>query len=71
MHIKEITSQHRRDFKATYVCEHCAHEVEEDGYDDDNYHNNVIPEMKCPECGEVAGEDYVPRDPQYPADMVV
>ena len=54
MHIKEITSQGRRDFKAIYKCEHCGAQVTMGGYDDDNFHRNVIPEMKCNDCGKVA-----------------
>ena len=43
MRIKGIISQHRRDFKAVYECEHCGHEVVDGGYADLNFHNNVIP----------------------------
>ena len=50
MFIKEITSQNRRDFDAIYKCEFCGHEKEDSGYDDSNFHNNVIPNMKCSEC---------------------
>lgn len=53
MRIKEITSQSRRDFCAVMVCEGCGHEQKlSSGYDDRNYHDNVIPDMKCAECGE-------------------
>lgn len=60
MKIKEIVSQHRRDFKAIYICQHCSYEEERGGYDDDNFHRNVIPKMKCAKCGMVASEDYRP-----------
>ena len=52
MKIKQIKSQSRRDFTADYECEHCGF-IEKDsyGYDDSNFHNNVIPKMKCDECG--------------------
>ena len=43
MRIKEIISQHRRDFKAIFECEHCGHTETKSGYDDANYHQNVIP----------------------------
>lgn len=33
MKIKEITSQHRRDFYAVYECEHCGDETTGYGYD--------------------------------------
>ena len=53
MRIKEITSQSRRDFRAVMVCEGCGHEQKlTSGYDDRNYHDNVIPAMKCEKCGE-------------------
>ena len=51
MKIKKIITQHRRDFRADYECEFCGH-VDEDstGYDDANFHQNVIPSFQCPEC---------------------
>lgn len=52
MRIKTIKSQHRRDFRATYECEHCGHTHDSYGYDDKNFHDNVIPNMKCTECGK-------------------
>ncbi len=52
MKIKAILRQHRRDFYADYECETCGHiECNKPGYDDSNFHNNVIPLMKCPNCG--------------------
>jgi len=66
MKIVKIKSQHRRDFLAVYKCEHCDNEEEGRGYDDANFHNNVIPEMKCKECGKTAGDDYKPRSTKYP-----
>jgi ribosomal protein L37AE/L43A len=66
MHIKEILSQHRRDFRAVYRCEHCGHEVEKGGYDDTNYHCNVVPDMACGNCGKKAGEGFRPRHPVHP-----
>ena len=53
MKLLEITSQTRRDFWGTYECEFCEHKEEEvPGYDDDYFHNNVTPKMKCKKCGE-------------------
>jgi len=52
MKIKEITSRSRRDFSATYICEKCGHEQKGGGYDDRNFHDNVIPKMKCLNCGK-------------------
>jgi transcription elongation factor Elf1 len=71
MKIKKITSQHRRDFYAIYECEHCGHEENGSGYDDDNFHRNVIPDMACEKCGKKAGEDYRPLATKYAAHEVV
>ena len=56
MKIKKIISQHRRYFTAIYECQHCGHEERESGYDDDNFHQNVIPNMECSKCGQKGGE---------------
>ncbi len=67
MKIKRILSQHRRDFRADYECEHCgAVEKNKRGYDDRNFHENVIPTMKCPKCGKTADENYRPLATKYP-----
>jgi len=70
MKIKRILNQHRRDFRADYECENCGFVNEnKSGYDDSFFHNNVIPDMKCPKCGESAnslGSDYRPLTPKYP-----
>ena len=66
MKIKEITSQHRRDFYAIYECEHCGHTVKGSGYDDANFHQNVIPKKKCPKCGKIAPDNYRPFATKYP-----
>lgn len=71
MRIKEIISQHRRDFKAIFECEHCGYTETKSGYDDANFHQNVIPTMKCPKCGKVAGENYRPLTTKYPEGMQV
>ena len=71
MRIKEIKSQSRRDFTAIYVCESCGHEKEGSGYDDANFHQNVIPKMKCGECGEVAPKNYRGLTTKYPEGAVV
>jgi hypothetical protein len=60
MRIKEITSQSRRDFWAIYECEHCGSEENGSGYDDSNFHKNVIPEMACKKCGKKSPESYRP-----------
>jgi len=71
MKIKTIKSQNRRDFTAIYVCEHCGHEKESYGYDDTNFHQNVIPGMKCDKCGKIAPKDNILRATRYPDSMVV
>jgi len=71
MRIKEIESQHRRDFHAVYECEHCGKMERDYGYDDDNFHRNVIPAMKCKACGKTASSEYRPMGTKYAADQVV
>jgi len=66
MKIKEIVSQHRRDFTAIYECEHCGHTVTGNGYDDANFHNYVIPQFNCVKCGKVADENYRGLTTKYP-----
>jgi hypothetical protein len=71
MYIKNIIKQHRRDFTAVYKCEHCDHEEESSGYDDGNFHNNVIPKFKCEKCGKTASDKYRPLATKYPDGMQV
>lgn len=71
MKIKSSKSQSRRDFTAVYECEHCECTSKGYGYDDANFHNNVIPEMVCSECGKTSGDEYRPLAPKYAADEVV
>lgn len=71
MKIKNIISQNRRDFTAIYVCEHCETEEKSGGYDDANFHNNVIPDMICKNCGKKSGTDYRPLTTKYPEGKVI
>ena len=71
MHIKKKVSQSRRDFTAIYQCEHCDHERQSSGYDDAHFHQNVIPAMKCPECGKSADELTPKTAPDVPAHVVI
>lgn len=71
MHIKQIISQNRRDFKAIYECVHCGYTETGYGYDDDYFHRNVIPKMICAKCGKTASADYRPMGTKYPEGMVV
>lgn len=66
MRIKKIISQHRRDFTAEYECEHCGNVITDHGYDDRNFHENVIPKMICKNCGKMADDDYRPLATKYP-----
>ena len=66
MKIEKIISQHRRDLIAIYVCEHCGDKHESTGYDDSNFHNNVIPSFKCVKCGKKADENYKALTTKYP-----
>ena len=66
MKIHRIISQNRRDFHAMFICEHCNRTVTKHGYDDDNFHRNVIPRMKCEGCGKTSPEDYRPMGTKYP-----
>jgi Zn ribbon nucleic-acid-binding protein len=53
--MKEIPGtrkQHRRDFTADYECEACKSTEKISGYDDYNFHVNVVPTFKCKKCGE-------------------
>lgn len=52
MRIKKMLSQHRRDFRAIFICEGCWNGYETSGYDDRNFHDNVIPSLPCPKCGK-------------------
>lgn len=75
MRIKKITSQHRRDFSAIMVCEGCGHEqLNSGGYDDRNYHDNVIPNMKCGKCKMSANDldaEVRPLATKYPEGIQV
>ena len=65
MKIEKILSQNRRDFHAVFKCEHCGYEEERRGYDDYNFHHNVIPSMICKQCGKKADESYRPLETKY------
>jgi primosomal protein N' len=72
MKIKQINTQHRRDFWADMECEHCGHVVKNvSGYDDAYFHKEVIPNMKCKKCGKIADEHYRPLTTKYPEDQIV
>ena len=66
MKIKTIVSQFRRDFTAIYECEHCGETTKSFGYDDANFHQNVIPNMECKKCGKKSDTNYRPLNTLYP-----
>jgi len=72
MRIKEKKYQHRRDFEADFICEHCGN-IEKDvsGYDDAYFHNEVIPTWKCKKCGKTADENYRPLVTKYSEEMQI
>lgn len=55
MRIQTIESRSRRDFHAVYVCEFCGCTRRSYGYDDANFHQNVIPDMVCKSCNKSSG----------------
>lgn len=71
MRIKNILSQHRRDFTAIYECESCGYESKGYGYDDSNFHMNVIPNMECKGCGEKSPGDYRALATKHPDSAVI
>jgi len=63
--IERKIDQHRRDFTALYVCEHCGAEKTDRGYDDRYFHETVIPSMACDACGKTAaGPSSTPTVPE-------
>ena len=72
MKIDSFISQHRRDFRAWLVCETCGETLLlKHGYDDNNFHRNVIPNIPCNSCGETSPADYRPLTTKYPEGKVV
>ena len=66
MRIREIVSQNRRDFRAIYECEHCGETEEGSGYDDNYFHETVIPKKVCKKCNKKADENYRALATKYP-----
>lgn len=75
MIIENITSQTRRDFYADLICEFCNHKQKlTDGYDDDYYHQEVIPNICCEACGKstISGVGKIqPYKTKYPKGFIV
>lgn len=71
MHIKKIKSRHRRDMRVVFKCEHCNKEHEGFAYDDEHFHNNVVPDMVCKDCGKKSNGKFGGMTPRYPEGMMV
>lgn len=74
MKITKITSQNRRDIYGILQCEGCGITEKFYGYDDHNFHNNVIPHRPCNFCGKSAIQLDVPlepMEPKYPPDALI
>jgi len=75
MKIIKTFNWNRRDFCAEMKCENCQHEQTESGmYDDVFYYENVVPQIKCINCGESTNSK--PTDvlktiniPRYPSHL--
>lgn len=53
MKLIEKRDQFRRDYNGLYECEGCKEQEVIGGcYDDEYFHANVAPRMKCKKCGE-------------------
>lgn len=52
-----------------FVCEHCGFEKKMNGYDDEFFHEKVIPKMTCDKCGKIADDSYRPLTTKYPEGM--
>lgn len=69
MRIKEITHQGRRDLYGNLECEGCGAVEKFVGYDDRNYHDNVLPARECKSCGKSRndlGLSVAPTPTKYP-----
>lgn len=68
MKLIKITWQQRFDFSGILQCEHChIYQSMMEGYDDQNFHQKVIPAIKCKSCGKRSNET-IPdgiTDPEY------
>lgn len=52
MKIVSVLWQKDRAFKAIFECEGCGHQERMIGYDDRNYHENVVPKIQCSRCNK-------------------
>lgn len=77
MKLIEKLDQFRRDFQGKYECQSCGNiEIDNslDSYDDDYFHDNIIPDMKCKKCGKSTLDLGLPNErmaTKYPPYQVV
>lgn len=68
-------NQHRRDLSIDMECERCEEkQINTDAYDDTNFWQNVVPNFKCPRCGESTnslGKEIGSTTTKYPDGMSV
>lgn len=65
MKIIKTYGWNRRDFQYDAKCEHCDHETKDNsGYDDSDYYNDVVPDLKCPNCGESSNSKQIEGVPK-------
>jgi len=65
MHIKQRIDLYRHHFIAIYACGHCGYERKGIGYYDRHFHNDFIPDMKCPKCGKTERESSAAHIPAH------
>ena len=68
MYINNILSRNRRDIEVQLKC-HCGFSYVDTIYDDEHFHNNIVPKIKCPKCGQIEADSpspHIPLKPKYP-----
>lgn len=74
MKLVEMMRIHRNDFEGVLECEHCgSHQLLKYGYDDERFHHQVIPAIKCLKC-EKRTTEQIPTgisDPGYQGGQLV
>ena len=73
MIVTDTYNWNRRNFRFTGLCQHCLTVIkDEKGYDDCNFYNNVIPNIKCKSYNEstnskTSGMPVIIVTPKYPS----
>lgn len=68
MKLIQTVWQHRYDFSGIAECEFCnSKQTLMNGYDDKNFHDNVIPAIKCLNCNKRTTKETLSKisDPGY------